>query len=119
MKNTAMKTKVLLLGAAITAFSFSTFAQSGAAALLTAKPSSVPAVAVGTASTIAYVNPAIVSSSPRAMAAQARTVTGAVIDRNSAAECAKTMGGTPKNVAACTEHANMPACRPAALASLK
>jgi hypothetical protein len=119
MKNTAMKTKVLLLGAAITAFSFSSFAQSGAAALLTAQSASTPVAAVGTAGIVAYVNPAIVSSSPRAMAAQARTVTGTVVDRNPAAECAKTMGGTPKNVAACTEHANMPACRPAALASLK
>lgn len=113
-----MKTKILLLSAAITAFTFNTFAQSGAAALLNSKPTSAPAVANATVTTIVYAD-TTASISPRAQANQSKIVKGTANDSNPSLACSKMMGGTPKNIAACTEHANMPVCNPVTVAPLK
>jgi hypothetical protein len=104
-----MKTKILLLGAAITAFTFSTFATD---ALLTprqmdnqpkyvANPANDPDLLVASRST---------SLSPRAYGSQIKTVAGVANDSNPAMNCAKNMNGTPKAVSECASHTTMPGC---------
>jgi hypothetical protein len=108
-----MKTKVLLLGAVVTAFTFTTFA---ADALLSprAKENQIKVVSSSTetpVTTIAYVDsasPALLS--PRAQANQIKVVKGVFNDRNPYLECRNTMTGSPKAVQACSENLAMRGC---------
>lgn len=115
-----MKTaKVLLLGAVVTAFAFTSFA---------AEPLLSPRAAgnqikhvsgsVDTATiTIAYVDitPALVS--PRAAGNQIKVVKGTNSDVNPALVCRNNMIGSPRAVTECSSHVTMPGC--VTLAALK
>jgi hypothetical protein len=105
-KKLNMKTKILL-GAAIAAFTFTSFA---ADALLSPR-------AAGNQNKIvsgliaAQLAPASASLlTPRAGDNQIKTVTGVVNDSNPALACRNNMNGTPKIVAECTSHTTMPGC---------
>ena len=121
-----MKTiKVLLLGAVVTAFSFSAFAGSGAAAQLLSPraqdnqikqvSSSVDAPTI----TIAYVDSGSALLTPRAQGNQIRVVKGTNTDVNTALVCQKNMSGSPKQVAECASHTTMPGCQTMTVAPLK
>jgi hypothetical protein len=102
-----MKSKVLLFGAVIAAFSFTSFA---ADALLSprAQGNQIKTVIGVTAS---QPTPAdIVALTPRAQANQIKIVTGAANDSNPALACRNGMGGSPKVVAECSAHTTMPDC---------
>jgi hypothetical protein len=103
-----MNAKVLLLGAVITAFALTSYAQAGGAAQLKPQPA-IPTVADNTVTTVAYVE-VVAPISPRAAANQTKIVKSTAVDRNPALACAKMMHGSPKNISACVEHANMPGC---------
>ena len=121
-KNNKMKTtKVLLLGAVVTAFAFTSFA---AEPLLSPRAagnqikhvsSSVDAPTV----TIAYVDSGSALLSPRAQANQIKVLKGTNTDVNPALVCQKTMSGSPKAVAECTSHTTMPGCQTMTVAPLK
>jgi hypothetical protein len=121
-KKINMKTKILLLGAVVAAFSFSTFA---ADALLSprAKENQIKVVSSSTeipATTIAYVDstsPALLS--PRAQGNQIKVVKGVFNDRNPYLECRNTMTGSPKAVTECSSHTTMPGCQTVTVAPLK
>jgi hypothetical protein len=107
-----MNTKVLLLGAVVTAFSFTTFATD---ALLspqaqgnqtTVAASAAPAPAI----TVAYVTPSSAQFSPRAQANQIKIVQGVASQPDSTLECRKNMVTSPKAVTECASHATMPGC---------
>ena len=117
-------TKVLLLGAVVTAFAFTSFAQSGAAALLTPRAagnqikhvsSSVDTPTI----TIAYVDSGSALLSPRAAGNQIKVVKGTNTDVNPALICQKNMIGSPKAVAECASHSTMPGCQTMTVAPLK
>lgn len=106
-KKENMKSKILLLGAAVAAFTFTSFA---ADALLSPRAAGnkikvVPGI------TAAQPAPANVSLlTPRAADSQIKTVAGVVNDPNPAVACRNSMNGTPKAVAECSSHTTMPAC---------
>ena len=112
-KEINMNTKVLLLGAVVTAFTFTTFATD---ALLSPRAqgnetkavgSSVPALAI----TVAYVGPtASALLSPRAQANQIKVIQGVANDQNPALGCRNSMVNSPKSVMECASHATMPGC---------
>src|SRR6266700_3229776 len=107
-----MKTKILILGAVVTAFAFTSFA---ADALLTPRQmDSQPKVFISSTAapttTIAYVAPSTALLTPRATDNQSKIVQGMVNDSNPALACAKMMNGTPKTVAECASHTTMPGC---------
>jgi len=111
MKN--MKINILLLGAAITTFTFSTFA---ADALLTPRQkdnqAKVTASSINTqGGTPAYVTPGSSAQlSPRARDNQSKVVAGVNKDSNPALACRNNMAGTPKAVGECSSHTTMPGC---------
>jgi|SRR5450631_3627859 hypothetical protein len=102
-----MKTKILLVGAAIAAFTFTSFA---ADALLSPRAAGnqikvVPGI------TAAQPAPASVSLlTPRAGDSQIKSIAGVVNDSNPALACRNSMNGTPKMVAECNSHTTMPGC---------
>jgi predicted secreted Zn-dependent protease len=107
-----LNTKVLLLGAVVTAFAFTTFATD---ALLspraqgnqtTVASSSVPAPAI----TVAYVAPSSAQFSPRAQANQIKIVQGVASHPDSPLDCRKNMITSPKAVTECASHVTMPGC---------
>jgi len=104
-----MKTKILLLGAAITAFTFSSF---GADALLTPRQQdNQPKIAASTANDPDLLAASRTTSlSPRAFANQSKTVTGVANDSNPALACAKNMTSSPKVISECASHTTMPGC---------
>jgi hypothetical protein len=111
-KKLNMKTKVLLLGAVVTAFAFTSFA---AEPLLSprAKDNQIKIVksSVETPTiTIAYVDSTPALLSPRAQANQIKVVKGLDNDFNPYLACRNTMTGSPKAVAACSENPAMPGC---------
>lgn len=104
-----MKTRVLLLGAVITAFALRSFA---AEPLLTPRmQGNQPKYVASTAS-----DPDLVAASrntllaPRAFGNQSKVVPGVANDSNPALVCAKTMAGTPKMIGECVSHTTMPGC---------
>ena len=121
-KNNKMKTtKVLLLGAVVTAFAFTSFA---AEPLLSPRAagnqikhvsSSVDAPTV----TIAYVDSGSALLSPRAAGNQTKVLKGTNTDVNPALICQKNMIGSPKAVAECASHSTMPGCQTMTVAPLK
>jgi hypothetical protein len=120
MKETNMKTKVLLIGAIVTTFAFASFA---AEPLFSprAKGNQIKVVSsaaeTGPAITINYVATAPALLSPRAAGNQIKVVQGVANDINPALVCRDNMNGTPHAVAECSSHANMPGCT--TVASLK
>jgi len=102
-----MKTKILLLGAAIAAF---TFTSSAADALLSPRAAGNQ---INVVAGITAAQPAPASASlltPRAGDNQIKSVAGVVNDSNPALPCRNNMSGTPKAVAECTSHTTMPGC---------
>jgi hypothetical protein len=111
-KQNMKTTKVLLLGAAVAAFSFASFAGTGANAL---KPSNETAKIVP-ADTQVVVLTRVDSAtpiSPRAQANQSTAIKGTSDNQNSTLVCRKNMVASPKAVAECSSHATMPGCTPA------
>jgi hypothetical protein len=106
-----MKTKVLLLGAVVTAFAITSFA---AAPLLSprAKDNQIKIMksAVEAPAAVAYVDASPALLSPRANDNQIKVVKGAFVDVNPALECRKDMIGSPRVVAECSSHTTMPGC---------
>lgn len=109
-----MNTKILLLGAVVTAFTFTTFA---ARPVLSARAQANQIRVVsnaGSASdvTAGYVTPAAPALlSARAQANQIRTVKGVIVERNPYLDCRNTMtGSSPKAIAACSETVAMSGC---------
>jgi hypothetical protein len=112
-------TKVLLLGAVVTAFAFTSFA---AEPLLSPRAagnqikhvsSSVDTPTI----TVAYVDSGSALLAPRAAGNQIKAVKGLSNDSNPALACRNNMAGTPKAVTECSSHTTMPGC--ATMASLK
>jgi hypothetical protein len=113
MKEIKMKIKILVLGAAVAAFTFTSYAQSGAAAQLRS-PAANPSVADATITTIAYVN-SVTPISPRAQANQSKIIQGTADTSGLALACRKGMVASPKAVAECASHATMPGCTTVAM----
>lgn len=108
-----MNTKVLLLGAVVTAFAFTSFAAepllSPRAAgnqikIVRSDAPTAPAIAV------AYVETTPALLSPRAAGNQIKVVQGLNNDVNPALVCRENMLGSPKAVTECSSHATMPGC---------
>lgn len=108
-----MKTKILLLGTIITAFTMSAMATD---ALLTPRmKDNQPRVATSSVSTqggtVSYItSDSAVLLSPRAKDNQSKIVAGVANDSNPALACAKNMNGTPKAISECASHTTMPGC---------
>ncbi len=106
-----MKTNVLLLTAAITTLSLSSFATD---ALLTprAQGNQPRLASVATpAVTVSYAAPATTALlTPRAAGNQSRMIAGTASDSNPALACRSNMPGTPRVVAECSQHTTMPGC---------
>jgi hypothetical protein len=109
-----MKTKILLLGAVVTAFAVSTFA---AGPLLSPRAASnqnqhmnVPAQTSTVA--FAYVDTGAALLTPRLATSQGKLVKGSKADISSVQDCRKEMTGSPKSIAECASHpsAPMPCC---------
>ena len=104
-----MKTKILLLGAAIAAFTCSTFATD---ALLTPRQMDNQSKYVASSAN----DPDLLAASrntlltPRAFGNQIKVVKGVATDSNPALACAKNMNGTPKMISECASHTTMPGC---------
>lgn len=107
-----MKTKILVLGAVVAAFTFTTFA---------AQPLLSPRAAgnqikhvqgsAETTTTIVYVDSNAGLLSPRTQGNQIKVVAGVHNDVNPALVCQKIMNGSPKTVTECTSHTTMPGCQ--------
>ncbi|HEX9045389.1 MAG TPA: hypothetical protein VF988_00060 [Verrucomicrobiae bacterium] len=114
-----MKTKFLVLGAVLTAFSFTSFAAQpllsprAAGNQIKVVSNQVPATTI----TIAYVDKAPALMSPRAAGNEIKAVKGTNDDTNPALACIRNMNGTPRAVTECASHATMPGC--ATIAPLK
>ena len=105
-------TNVLLLGAVVTAFSFTSFA---AEPVLSPRAQDNQIKIVSSSvqtptTTIAYVSANTALLSPRDRGNQIKVVSGVSNDVNPALACAKTMIGSPKAVAECNSHTTMPGC---------
>ena len=107
-----MKTKILVLGAVVTAFAFTSLA---AEPLLSprAKDNQIKVVkssVEASPTTVAYVDSASALLSPRAKENQIKIAKGVANDTNPALVCQKNMTGSPKAVAECASHTTMPGC---------
>jgi|SRR5712671_1920495 len=107
-----MKTKILILGAVVTAFAFTSFA---ADALLTPRQmDNQPKVFVSSAATpsitVAYVASGTALLSPRATDNQSKIAQGVANDSNPALACARAMTASPKAISECASHTTMPGC---------
>ena len=117
-----MKTsKVLLLGAVVAAFTFTSFA---AEPLLSprAQDNQIKVVSstVATPSiTVAYVDSGAALLSPRAQGNQSKVLKGTHNEVNPALVCLKNMSGSPKAIAECAAHSTMPGCQSMTVAPLK
>ena len=102
-----MKTKLFLLGAAIAAFTFTSFA---ADALLSprAAGNQIQVVPGITAAQSASTSASLLT--PRAGDNQIKSIAGVVNDSNPALACRNNMNGTPKAVSECASHTTMPGC---------
>jgi len=118
-KEINMNNKILLLGAVVTSFTFTTFATDSLLVPRVAgnQPRIISSSATTPAVTIAYVGAAAAPVSPRAQANQIKVVQGVASDRNPALECRNNMAASPRAVAACAQSVTMPGCMK--LASLK
>jgi hypothetical protein len=112
-----MNTKVLLLGAVVTAFAFTSLATepllSPRAAGNQIKHASSLVATPTVAAAYVYSNTALLS--PRAAGNQIKVVQGVDNDINPALACRNSMNGTPRTVAECSSHTTMPGCITVAL----
>jgi hypothetical protein len=109
-----MKTNILLLGAVVTAFAFTSF---GAEPLLSPRAqASQIRIATSSDAPASTINSAI-TASPRGQVSQIAVIKGTVNESNPALICLKTMAGSPKVVDACSSNTTMPGC--VKVASLK
>jgi hypothetical protein len=113
-ERTNMKTKILLLGAVVTAFAFTALAVEPLLSPRAAgNQTKIVKSSVATpAATVAYVDATPALLSPRAQAGQTKVVKGMNNDVNPAPDCTKNMAGSPKMIAECASHpgAPMPCC---------
>jgi len=108
-----MNTKILAL-TAVAAFTFTSFAAEPLLSPRAAGNQIKVVSSTDTASPVistAYVAAAPAVLSPRAAGNQIKVVKGVSSEMNPALTCRDTMAGTPRAVAECTSHANMPACQ--------
>jgi hypothetical protein len=114
-----MNTKVILLGAVVTAFAFTSFATEP---LLSPRAAGnqikyvIPSVE-NTPVTTNRANATTALLSPRAAGNQIKIAKGTYSDTNPVLLCQKTMIGSPRSVAECSSHTTMPGCN--AVASVK
>jgi hypothetical protein len=105
-----MNSKILLLGAVVTAFAATTFASN---ALLSPRAQDnqpkTAATAPAAVITVAYLD-AATPLSPRLRTVQTRVVKGMVETRTPVQECAQHMQGTPRAITACSQSVTMPGC---------
>jgi hypothetical protein len=106
--------KFLLLGAAIAAFTFTSFASD---TLLSPRAACNQNKIVSAVPLAQPVPASAVLLSPRGQDNQITGAKGVASDFNPAVVCAKTMNGSPKAVSECTSHTTMPGCM--AVAALK
>jgi hypothetical protein len=105
-----MKTKMIVLGAVVAAFSLASFAADPVLSPR-AKGSLVPrASEVAPATSINYVDASSALLTPRARGNEIKVVKGASADVNPALVCRNSMMGSPKAVAECSAHTTMPGC---------
>jgi len=109
-KRKNMKTKILLLSAAVAAFTFTSFAADALLSPRAAGNQPKTVVGINNDPNLVSLDHYTVVISPRAFGNQYTTVSGINNDVNPAAACAKNMNGTPKAVAECTSHTTMPGC---------
>ena len=109
-----MKTKILLLGAVVTALAVSTFA---AGSLLSPRAASNQSQYVSTPAetatvTVTYADNGAALLAPRTASNQATLVKGVHDGGSRALDCKKNMAGSPKIIAECASHpsAPMPCC---------
>ena len=107
-----MNIKILTVGAAVAAFTLTSFA---AEPLLSprAAGNQIKAASSATetpATAVAYVQTASALLSPRAAVNQIKVVKGAATDANPALECRNNMIASPRAVAECSSHTTMPLC---------
>ena len=107
-----MNTKVLLLGAVVTALSFNSFATqplfspraAGNQIHFASNSTEAPAT------TVAAVNSGSALLSPRAAGNQIHVLKDTVTGANPALFCSRSMLTSPKAAAECASHATMPGC---------
>lgn len=112
-----MKSKVLLLGAVVTAFAITSFAAepllspraAGNQIKIVKSSVDTPTVAA------AYVAPGNALFSPRAQGNQIKVASGLANGSNPSLACRSGMAGSPKAVAECSQHTTMPGCQTVAL----
>jgi len=108
-----MKSKVLLLGAVVTAFAITSFAAEpllsprAAGNQIKIVKSSVDTPAV----TVSDVASGTALLSPRAQGNQIKVATGVANNFNPSLACRNGMAGSPKAVAECSQHTTMPGCQ--------
>jgi hypothetical protein len=68
---------------------------------------------------MSYVNSNSARLTPRGQDNQIKVIQGVTTEQNPALACSKTMTASPKAVAECASHANMPGCNPVTVAFLK
>jgi hypothetical protein len=114
-----MKTRNLLITFGAAALTAITINATASDALLTPRAAGTQIkYASGTANDV---SPAATRClvSPRAAGNQIKKIAGTNNDANAATACAKSMAGTPKQVAECTSHTTMPACKTVTVADAK
>lgn len=107
-----MKIKILAVGAAVAAFTLTSFAAepllspraAGNQIKVASNATETPAI------TVTYVQPTSALLSPRAAGNQIKVVKGIANDANPVLECRNNMIGSPRVVAECSSHTTMPMC---------
>ena len=107
-----MKSKALVLGAVVTAFTFASFATD---ALLSPRAQGnqnkvISSPVAAPATTVAYAAPGTALFSPRLQGNQIKVASGVASDSNPSLACRNGMAGSPKIVAECSQHTTMPGC---------
>jgi hypothetical protein len=105
-----MKTKMIILGAVITAFSLASFAADPVLSPRAKGSLVTRASEVAPTTSITYVDASSALLTPRARGNEIKVVTGASVDANPALACRSSMIGSPKAVAECSAHTTMPGC---------
>ncbi len=114
--------KMILLGAAVAAFTLTSFANEvlSSPRQISNQMPMVSSSASAPTISVAYVDNGSARLSPRAQANQTKGLQGTNYDVNPALVCRNAMSGSsPKAIDACTSNPNMPACKPMTVAPLK
>jgi len=107
-----MNFKSLALGAAVAAFTLTSFA---AEPLLSPRAAgnqlkTVDSAKVSATTTVISTDTSATLLSPRAQGNQIKVLKGVVNEQTPALNCYRTMNGAPRAIAECSSHANMPVC---------